>query len=273
QQGLISVGQRVPLIQSSNINQFGQQINNFNYENVGIELDVTPRISPDDTVVMQIRAQRSAVGDESDGIPIFVTPEGGVVRTPPIDQTLAQTTVSAASGQTVVLSGLLTKNSFDVHRRVPILADIPLLGDLFRFDSVSQQRTELLIIMTPRVVRSQEDAEMIKQIESARMSWVMCDVVNLHGPSGLRGRDDEWTGSECEEVYPTLVPPAEHLQSPQTMPMPFDHAQDSRKGPDAFPTQRAEWHPAHAGGPAEVAPAAYQAPNPPPVRRLPAVGR
>ncbi len=57
------------------------------------------------------------------------------------------------SGQTVVLSGLMTKRTLDIHRRVPLLADIPLLGNLFRYDSVSEQRTELLIIMTPRIVK------------------------------------------------------------------------------------------------------------------------
>ena len=242
QQGLISVGQQVPLIQSSSINQFGQQINNFDYQNVGIELDVTPRISPDDTVVMNVLARRSAVGEEADGIPVFITPGGQVVRTPPIDQVLAQTTVSAASGQTIILSGLLTKDTFDVHRSVPLLADIPLLGDLFRYDSVAEQRTELLIIMTPRVVRNQEDAEQIKQIEAARMSWVMSDVVNIHGPSGLRARDDEWTCEECEEVYPTHVPGEEPHHAPNPVPAPPQHGPSLHHADELqFPVQPTQW--------------------------------
>ena len=110
------------------------------------------------------------------------------------------------SGQTIVLGGLIAEANSDVHRRVPLLADIPLLGDLFRYDSVVESRNELLIIMTPRVVRSYLDAEMVKQVESSRMNWVLSDVVGLHGPSGLKGRTDHWADEETQAIYPTHVP-------------------------------------------------------------------
>lgn len=206
QEALIEVGQRVPRVQSTNITQFGQQ-NSVVYEPVGIILNVRPRISPDGMVVMELRAEKSQLGSEAEGIPIFTGLDGSVVRAPRIDQTIAQSTVAAASGQTIVLSGLLTKRNFDIHRSVPILSDIPLLGDLFRFDSVSEERTELLVILTPRVIRSEADAEMIKQVESSRMSWVLSDVVNMHGPSGLRSRCDDWTDTQA--VYPTQIPGAD----------------------------------------------------------------
>ncbi|NLG56040.1 MAG: type II and III secretion system protein, partial [Rhodococcus sp.] len=205
QEAIIRVGQRVPRVQTTNITQFGQQ-NSVVYEDVGINMMVRPRISPDGMVVMELQAEKSQVGSEQEGIPIFSGLDGNVVRAPRIDQTVAYSTVAAASGQTIVLSGLMTKETFDIHRRVPLLADIPLLGDLFRYDSVSEQRTELLIILTPRVIRSELDAEMVKQVESSRMSWVLCDVVNMHGPSGLRSRCDEWTEADSESVFPTLVP-------------------------------------------------------------------
>lgn len=205
QEAIIRVGQRVPRVQSTNITQFGQQ-NSVVYEDVGIILQVQPRVSPDGMVVMEIQAEKSKVGSEAEGIPIFTGLDGSVVRAPRIDQITAYSTVAAASGQTIVLSGLLTKSTFDVHRRVPILADIPLLGDLFRYDGVTEERTELLIIMTPRVIRSEQDAEQIKQVESSRMSWVLCDVVNMHGPAGLRSRCDEWTDADAESIYPTELP-------------------------------------------------------------------
>jgi hypothetical protein len=119
------------------------------------------------------------------------------------------------SGQTVVLSGLLTKQTTDVQRRVPLLSEIPLLGDLFRYDFVSEQRTELLIILTPRVMRNELDAEMIKQVESSRMSWVLCDVIDLHGPSGLKSRCDDWTAeTEAELVEPAPVPAQPAVEGP-----------------------------------------------------------
>lgn len=213
QLGRVSVGARVPTVQGVEFNEFGQQQNQISYEDVGITLEVTPRISPDNQVVMDVYAEKSQLGPEAEGIPIFAAPGGTVIRAPVINQTVADTVVTASSGQTVVLSGLLTKQTSDIHRRVPLLSDIPLLGDLFRYDSVAESRTEMLIILTPRIVRSELDADMLKQIESARMSWVMCDVVHMHGPSGIRSRCDDWGACNAPPIYPTYVP-AENEFSP-----------------------------------------------------------
>jgi general secretion pathway protein D len=201
--GRVQVGASVPTVQGVTLTQFGQT-NNIQYQDVGIILEVQPRISVDGQVVMNVLAEKSELGPEAEGVVISVI-EGSEVRSPQIKTTRATTTVSAASGQTIVLSGLLTKSTFDLHRRVPLLADIPLIGDLFRYDAVQQTRKELLIILTPRVIRSELDAEMLKQVESSRMSWVLSDVIEMHGPSGLRTRGDSW--EDVPGCYPTELPP------------------------------------------------------------------
>jgi hypothetical protein len=122
--------------------------------------------------------------------------------------------VSAAAGQTVVLSGLLTKRDEALHRRVPLLADIPLVGALFRFDSSRQIRTELLVVLTPHVVRSRAESDRIKQVESSRINWCLSDVVDLHGPAGLRSRSDMLGAAEAEVVYPTIEPGEVPLSDP-----------------------------------------------------------
>jgi hypothetical protein len=61
-------------------------------------------------------------------------------------------------------------------------------------------------VLTPRVVRSRYDAERIKQVESARMSWCLSDVVDLHGPAGLRSRQDPIGAAEAEVVIPAEIP-------------------------------------------------------------------
>jgi general secretion pathway protein D len=173
---------------------------------VGVLLGVTPRISPGDgLVVMEIDASRSEVGPEEQGTPVAVS-EGQIIRSPRIERTYAQTTVSAMSGQTVVLGGLIAKSKEELHRKVPLLGDIPLLGRLFRYDSISCTRTELMIIMTPHIVRNEADADAIKQTEAARMSWCLSDVVSIHGDGGLRGRRDDWTDAETQVVYPDMKP-------------------------------------------------------------------
>jgi hypothetical protein len=68
-----------------------------------------------------------------------------------------------------------------VHRQVPWLGDLPILKHLFSYDLFDMQRTELLIIMTPHVVRSQGDMERLKQAEFARISWCEADVFAIHG--------------------------------------------------------------------------------------------
>jgi hypothetical protein len=147
-----------------------------------------------------------------DGVPIVQ---------PPIDTTVAQTTVSARSGQTVILGGLITKERETVSRRVPYLADIPLLGDLFKYDSESDLRTELLIIMTPHIVRKPEDSDALNQIESERMSWCLADVIDVHGDAGLSSGGINRQGLQL--IYPDLDPTGTGgtiLQSIEEVPAP-----------------------------------------------------
>lgn len=251
QPGRTQVGASVPRITAVIQNQVGGQTNSIQYEPVGIILEVTPRISPDGQVVMSVFAEKSEVGEEEDGIAIDIAANGDVIRAPQIATTQVETTVSAASGETVVLTGLLTKRTFDIHRRVPLLADIPLLGDLFRYDAVEESRTELLIILTPRVIRSELDMEMLKQVESSRMSWVLSDVIDLHGPAGLRTRGDAW--QETEACFPTHVPTEVELGHPTLG--------------EAAPQPALNQPPAEEPAPSRVESVSYNAP--PSVRRLP----
>jgi hypothetical protein len=155
---------------------------------------------------MEVYAAKSQLGAVADGVPISIAPNGAAINAPIIDTISAETTISAVSGQTVVLSGLLTKRDRELHRRVPLLADIPLIGDLFKFDAKQVERAELLIVLTPHVIRSRHQSEMLKQTESSRMSWCLSDVVEMHGPTGLRSRQDTLGAAEAEAVFPTEVP-------------------------------------------------------------------
>jgi general secretion pathway protein D len=230
QAAFIQVGQRVPRIQTAQFTQVAQ-INTTVMENVGLVLGVKPRISPDGLVVMEIDAEKSEMGTDAEGTPITVA-EGQVIRSPRINITLAQTTVSATSGQTVVLGGLITKRKEELHRKVPWLGDIPVVGRLFRFDSVSSERKELLIIMTPHIVRSEADADAIKQAEAARMSWCLCDVMKVYGDAGLRGRTDDWSDAETQVVYPDMKrAPAPDANNglPEAIPAPQGAPADRTK--------------------------------------------
>jgi len=179
QAAFIQVGQQVPTVTGTSVTQYAQ-VNSVSYTNTGLILLVRPRISPDGQVVMEINAEKSDVGPESEGIPISISASGQIIRSPRINTTRAQTTISAGDGQTVILGGLITKSRSVTNRRIPGLSDIPILRHLFRYDMDDGSRTELLIFLTPHVVRTDEDVERARQIEAARMHWCLADVIALH---------------------------------------------------------------------------------------------
>ena len=202
QPAFIQVGQVVPFILNSTITQFGQT-NSISFRDVGLILGVTPRISPDGTVVMEIDAEKSTIGPEEQGIPISVGNDGTIIRAPTIETTRAQTTVSAATGETIVLGGLITKSNSVTQRSVPYLSEIPVLGDLFRYDNATNRRSELVIILTPHIIHGPDDNERIKQVELARMSWCMADVYDLHGDVDYHFQDQSMMFDQVTEtVYP-----------------------------------------------------------------------
>jgi len=246
QTAYIQVGQLVPSILGVSLTQYGQT-NNVQYQETGLILGVTPRISPDGLVVMEIDANQSDVGPEAEGIPISVATNGTIIRSPRINRILAQTVVSASSGQTVVLGGLISRTGSHTARTVPYLSDIPVVGALFRFDSKQAQRRELLIFMTPHVIKSTEDADTIKRVEAARMHWCLADVIEVGGDIGVRSRTDEWSDSETPTVYPDGNPrmpngqsgasPGSGAPTPAPMPAPERTPQmlESPPGPGAKP--------------------------------------
>jgi type II secretion system protein D len=223
QPAFIQVGQRVPRITAVSNNAVTGNTNSITLDNVGLILGVTPRISPDGLVVMQIDAEKSELESTTSGIPIYTGPTGQVIYSPIIDATTAQTTVAAMSEQTVVLGGLITKTETKEHHGVPVLDDIPVVNNFFRYDSVIKDKSELLIIMTPHIVRNQAEAEALKRAEAAKMTWCLNDVTEIYGEAGLRRRTDLWTNGEVPVIYPDgapLGPGGSQPAGPEVIPTP-----------------------------------------------------
>ena len=203
----VQVGSLVPRIQGSTLGVTGTQ-QNIADAPVGLIMQIQPRTNQDGLINMIVAVTRSSLGPTDSGIPIGVSAAGDVIRSPVINTTQAQTRVTAYDGQTVVLSGLITKTRSTRSRRIPWLSDIPLAGALFRFDSQSESRTELLVVMTPRVINfnNDEKLEMIKQVESSRMSYCMADILNIHGDVGLSPGNGLWGPAASPVIYPDLQP-------------------------------------------------------------------
>ena len=148
----IDIGQRVPFVTGSSFNERGFLVNSFTYENVGVQLSVTPRISIDGVVKMEVEPTISSLS--SSKVPISENFEA-----PVINNRSATTQVSVQNGQTIVIGGLISTQDEERITKIPVLGDIPYLGAAFKRTKTSRSRTELLIIMTPYVINSPEEVE------------------------------------------------------------------------------------------------------------------
>ena len=127
---------------------------NGTYQNVGIQLDVTPFIGANNLVQMILQPQITSIDTSTPGQVI----EGGsvfssAVYAPNINKRSANTVVVTPDGQPVVIGGLIAHDKSSSDSKVPLLGDIPLLGQLFRFSAKQNEKTELLIFLTPHIVQ------------------------------------------------------------------------------------------------------------------------
>lgn len=133
----IIVGQKIPLIVQDIAGNAVQQLTT-----IGIQLRVTPHITADNMIVLDIHSEVSDLSTQS-------TVQGGII----INTAEADTRVMVEDGQTAVIGGLIRNNESRVRTGVPILMDIPLIGALFSRTSTIKQKRELVIFVTPRLVK------------------------------------------------------------------------------------------------------------------------
>ncbi len=177
----IQVGQQVPIVDGVNVSDEGNMSYLVRQEQSGIILTVTPRISPEGIIVMEVIAEKSKF--DLLGAILYTNVETGtVVRSPVKDIATARTTVSVPHGQTIVLGGMITDADDVTERKVPFLGDIPLLRHMFRYESSVKRRTELLIFLTPRIIHCDADSEMMKQVEAGRIHFCEQKAEEVHGP-------------------------------------------------------------------------------------------
>ncbi len=235
--GYVQVGSEVRFISGTTITN-GIAQNQVDITQVGIILQVQPRLSPDGMIVMNVDVTKSNLGNDADGTTVGFAANGDPIRVPPINITTTQTSVMARHGQTVVFAGLITSSDTQEMRGVPILSDIPAIGRLFRFDSEQQLRTELMIILTPYVVESEADVATLNQMGFDRMSWCLSDVASIYGSIGY---DDQafMIENQPDVIYPDLSPTGEPTEAqPQGILMPGDAIpQNALPGGSGIPPQ------------------------------------
>jgi len=148
----IIVGQTVPFQTSQKFDANNQPIYTYDYRDVGLTLKLTPQINSDRYVKMDIFSKLEALVSGTSGTSDLA---------PTTLKRQANTTVVVKDGHTVVIGGLIRDDKTRSVSRVPLLGSLPLLGPLFRNESTTSEKTNLLIFMTPRVISGSEELQAI----------------------------------------------------------------------------------------------------------------
>jgi type II secretory pathway component GspD/PulD (secretin) len=265
QTALINIGQYVPYVTGSAVTATGLVTNTIEYKTVGVIMQVTPRISPDGTVIMRVIPEVSSV------LPTQINLGNNVLATQ-FQVQHVETTVSAKDGETVAIGGLIQKRDTKSENKYPWLGDLPYVGALFRYRTQDKTKTELLVILTPHVVRTPLDADRVLAEESRRMDWVLGDVIKTQGASGMAPimppppappagtmHGDAIPAPFSEIPSPSALlpgpvtgePPQEMLPQPRPTP-PAQHSEPSQASPGPSPMSQSR---APFGGPSVPTPA------------------
>ncbi len=208
----ILVGEKRPIVTSTSLSSGGVQQSAYQYTDIGIELNVTPRINKKGFVVMEIEQTIDNTGGDvtidQNKVPIITTRE-------------LNASVAINDGRTIVLGGLVSTEESTGNSGIPFLRRIPLLGLLFRSDTEEKARRELLVMITPYVLDTPERA----LEETARRHAAMGDATNMW----LKG----WTASDLAKPDPDRDENAAPRRRPE-LELPAPAAMTTNAGaPDA----------------------------------------
>ncbi|MBF0368111.1 MAG: type II secretion system secretin GspD [Magnetococcales bacterium] len=166
----IIVGQNVPFITSSSTDNAGNPFQTITREDVGLSLKVTPQINEGDAIRMNIEFEDSVV------TPSTVSTADVVTNTRSI-----KTVVMVDHTRILVLGGLIKDDLVETADKVPVLGDLPLLGGLFRYDTHTKVKTNLLVFLRPTILRNEQDGFLLTQSKYDYIRSQQNDTPSLGG--------------------------------------------------------------------------------------------
>lgn len=168
----IDVGNEIPLITSnsqSTNNENAPIVQNISYRKTGVILDIKPTVHSSGFVDIDIRQELSEA----------VTTSSSTIDSPTILNRSINTTVSLKDGGSVLLGGLISSTTSKGQQGVPILGKLPLVGNLFKTDTNSQDRTELMIMVVPYIIDSGDETERLNDdLQRARIKNLTQKIIN-----------------------------------------------------------------------------------------------
>ena len=163
QQASFQVGDLVPTITQSAtsvVTAGAPVVNNVQYQATGVILNVTPRINSGGLVTLDLEQE------VSDVVPTTTS----TINSPTFQQRKVKTKIIVQDGETISLAGLISDKKSKQNSGIPLLQEIPVLGTLFSTKTNTDERTELLVLLTPRVVRNQRDARLLTEELKRKLS-------------------------------------------------------------------------------------------------------
>jgi general secretion pathway protein D len=164
QQAMLQVGDEVPISTRSAVDVSTPNapvVNSIEMRNTGVILKVTPRVNANGVVNLDVIQEISNV----------VKNEAQTLN-PTISQRKVQSSIAVASGQTVLLGGLISNRSEKSRAGFPILSEIKILGDIFSTNTGSSDRTELIIFIRPQIIRDGLDAQLVAEELRSKLSII-----------------------------------------------------------------------------------------------------
>ena len=164
QQALLQVGDEVPIATRSAVDVISPNapiVNNIEMRNTGVILKVTPRVNANGVVTLDVIQEISNV-----------VRSDAQTLTPTIAQRKVQSSIAVASGQTVLLGGLISNRSEKNKSGLPILSELKNIGDLFGQNTGSSERTELIIFIRPQIIRDGIDAQLVAEELRSKLSII-----------------------------------------------------------------------------------------------------
>lgn len=153
-QASLQIGDQVPILTSSVrgiTTPDAPVVQTVQYYDTGVILKVTPQVNARGLVTMDVTQEVSNVADTKDG----------GIASPTIQQRKMTSSIAIQSGEAVVLGGMMRESRSTTTTGIPLLAEIPAIGDVFKTHDKSKERTELMVVITPRVVWDRGDAQLV----------------------------------------------------------------------------------------------------------------
>ncbi len=195
QEARLLVGQEVPILttQSNSTvqnNSTTQLLQSVQYRDTGLVIRALPQVNSEGLVNLELSLEISEVAPGQ---------SAGGIQSPTFTTRKAETTVVVNSGETLIIGGIIADSNNSDKEGVPYLMDVPVLGRLFRSDTNTRRRVELIVLITPFVVRDRDEARSVTADFRRRVDSVLEDVelietkdpsshtLILEAPSGLTG--------------------------------------------------------------------------------------